>query len=160
MTSNAPFSRFAAACVAVVPVLAASAIGSAATLPAIPGWYAGLAKPDFTPPNGAFGPVWTMLYIGMAIAAYRVLRRPGGGRAPLVAFLVQIALNGFWSVAFFGLRNPGLGLAVIAALWIAIAWTMVLFFRQDRWAGALFAPYLAWVSYAALLNAAIVRLNG
>jgi len=140
---------------------AAAGIGSAATLPAIPTWYAGLAKPSFTPPNAVFGPVWTVLYLVMALVLWRILETPAGParRRALTAFLVQLALNAAWSVAFFGLRSPAAGLAVILPLWSAIAWTIAAARPVvGRWSLAL-APYLAWVTYAVALNAAVLVLN-
>ncbi|MBK9081073.1 MAG: tryptophan-rich sensory protein [Rhizobiales bacterium] len=148
--------------IALALVVAASLIGAAATMPAIPTWYAGLNKPSFNPPNWLFGPVWTALYAMMAYAFYRVLRAPAttpGRGAAIAAFVAQIVLNALWSVAFFGLKSPALGLLVIAALWLAIAATIAAFRRVDGVAAWLLAPYLAWVSFAAILNAAIWRLN-
>lgn len=148
--------------IAVAVVVAASLIGNAATMPAIPTWYAGLTKPSFNPPNWVFGPVWTALYAMMAYAFYRVLRAPEatpGRGAALVAFVVQIVLNALWSVAFFGMKSPALGLLVIAALWLAIVATIIAFRRVDALAAWLLAPYLAWVSFAAVLNFAVWRLN-
>ncbi len=146
----------------VLLVAAAGAIGSAATIPAIPTWYAGLDKPFFTPPNGVFGPVWTVLYLMMAVAFWRIWRlpaaAPGRGRA-IGLFLVQLALNAFWSVAFFGLRAPPLGLGVIAALLVALVATILAFRRLDGLAAALLVPYLAWGLFAAALNTGIVLLN-
>ena len=151
------------ALLALAPVVIASVLGNIATMPNIPGWYAGLAKPSFNPPNWIFGPVWTALYALMALAFYRVLRLLPAtpGRSPaIVLFLVQTALNAAWSWAFFAARSPAAGLIVIAALWLSIAATLVAFWRLDRISGACFAPYLAWVSFAAVLNFAIWRLNG
>ena len=150
------------ALLAVVTVAAASGIGGASTYAAIPTWYAGLDKPPFNPPNWVFSPVWTALYAMMAFAFWRILRlRPGlpGRKAAIGWFLVQMALNALWSVAFFGLRWPEAGIAVIVALWLAIAATMRAFWPLDRFAGWLLAPYLAWVSFAAALNVAIAWLN-
>ena len=157
----APISRTLALVLAIVPVAAASIIGSAATLPNIPNWYMGLTKPDFTPPNWIFGPVWTTLYILIAIACFRVLRKPraGGYRGPIIAYLVQAFFNGAWSVSFFGMNNPGLGLIVIVPLWVSILWTLILFWKEDRLAGGIFVPYLAWVSFAIALNAGVWLLN-
>lgn len=155
----APLPRAAAA---ILPVLVAAVAGSLATTPEIPGWYAGLIKPGFTPPNWVFGPAWTLLYCLMAYAVWRVLSLPGetpGRGAALKAFWVQLALNGLWSFAFFAAHSPAAGLAVIAALWLAIAATIRLFWPLDRIAGALLLPYIAWVSYASALNLAIWRLN-
>lgn len=152
-----------AAALAILPVVAASLIGSAVTVPQIPGWYAGLAKPPFNPPNWLFAPVWTMLFALMALAAFRVLRRPVDtpGRAQaLLAYHVQLALNMLWSCAFFGLNSPASGLVVIALLLAAMIWTMRRFAALgDRLSVGLFVPYLAWVSFAALLNASIWWLN-
>lgn len=161
-SSEAPMRIIPSILLACAPVLAASLIGAAATVPNVTGWYAGLAKPWFTPPNQVFGPVWTGLYVLMAYAFYRVLRKPApdGRRAELTAFLTQIALNALWSVAFFGERSPVLGLLVIAALWVAIGWTLALFWVRDRVSGACLVPYFLWSSFAALLNLEVWRLNG
>lgn len=152
-----------AALLAILPVVAASLIGSAVTVPQIPGWYAGLAKPPFNPPNWLFAPVWTTLFALMALAAFRVLRRPvdtpGRGQA-LLAYHVQLTLNMLWSCVFFGLNSPAGGLVVIALLLAAMIWTMRRFAGLgDRLPAALFVPYLAWVSFASLLNASIWWLN-
>ena len=151
-----------AALISGLVVVAAATIGNLATMPAIPTWYAGLVKPSFNPPNWLFGPVWGLLYAMMAVAFWRVLRKPPaveGRTAAIAAFLVPMALNALWSVAFFGAKSPSLGLLVIAALWLAIAATIALFRRVDRAAATLLLPYIAWVSFAALLNGAIWRLN-
>lgn len=146
--------------VAVAPTVAAAVIGNIATLPNIPGWYASLAKPWFTPPNWIFGPVWTALYLSMAYACWRILDRPAeDARLPVRAFMVQIALNALWPVAFFGLHSPLLGVLVIVPLCLSVAWTLVLFRRRDTVAGALFIPYLAWVCFAGALTFEIWRLN-
>jgi tryptophan-rich sensory protein len=141
-------------------VAAVALVGSSLTLPKIPTWYAGLAKPSFTPPNAVFGPVWTVLYVMMAVAVWRLGAPVDPARKRAVAlFAVQLACNAIWSPVFFGLEAPRLGLAVIALLLISLAATLIAFWRIDRLAGLLLAPYLAWVCYAAALNAAIVRLN-
>jgi tryptophan-rich sensory protein len=149
--------------IAILPVVAASLIGSAATVPQILGWYAGLAKPPFNPPNWLFAPVWTVLFALMGLAAFRVLRRSSGtigrGRA-LLAYHVQLALNLAWSCVFFGLNSPAGGLVVIVLLIAAIIWTIRRFAAlPDRFAAWLLAPYLAWVSFAAVLNLSIWWLN-
>lgn len=146
---------------AALLVMVASALGSAATIPNIPTWYAGLQKPSFTPPNWIFGPVWTTLYAVMGYAFFRILRTQEGAerRRASIWFLIQLALNTSWSFAFFGAQNPGLGVVVVIALWLAIAATMASFRRVDRIAAWLLAPYLAWVSYATLLTIAVWRLN-
>ncbi|MFT4096170.1 MAG: TspO/MBR family protein [Rhodoblastus sp.] len=151
-----------AALAAIVPVVLAGVAGSHATLPAIPTWYATLEKPWFTPPNWVFGPAWTVFYIAIAYAFWRILTldRPlADKRAAILVFLVQIFLNGLWSVVFFGIRSPGGGLIVIAALWIAIAANIFAFGKLDRLAAWLLVPYLAWVSFAAALNTGVYLLN-
>ena len=137
---------------------------SAAALGAffMPGeWYAGLKKPVWNPPGWIFGPVWTGLYTMMAVAAWLVWQRVGFGsqRRPLTLVLVQLALNAGWTPLFFGLHWPGIAFAEIALLWLAIAATLTAFRRVSRAAGWLFAPYLAWVTFAAALNFALWRLN-
>jgi len=125
-------------------------------------WYPDLAKPSFNPPSWVFAPVWTALYLAMGVAAWLVWQRgleTPGVRAALAAFLVQLALNGLWSILFFGLRSPALAFAEIVVLWAAIGVTTVLFFRQAAVAGWLMAIYWAWVTFAAVLNFSIWRLN-
>ncbi len=141
--------------------LAVGAAGGVVTRPSLPVWYAALEKPSFTPPNWAFPVVWTALFALMGVAAWRVWRLRGFRGAPFAfgLFFTQLAFNFVWSVLFFGMRMPPAALAWIAVLWLAIVATLVSFWRNDRAAGALLAPYLVWVSYAAVLNAAFVRLN-
>lgn len=150
--------QWIALAVFLVLCLAAGWIGSLATMPAIPTWYAGLEKPSFNPPPAVFGPVWTLLYILMAIAGWRVWRIRGVD-STLVPFFVQLALNLAWSFAFFGAQSPILGLVVIVLLWLAIVWTIVVFRRVDSLAAGLLVPYLVWVSFATILNASIWALN-
>lgn len=140
----------------------AAAAGSAATWPQIEGWYASLAKPSWTPPDWIFGPVWTCLYLAMAVAAWLVWRRAGVGgvRLPLGLFFAQLVLNVAWSWLFFGMQSPGLAVLDIILLWLAIAATMVEFWRRSAAAGLLMLPYLLWVGYAGVLNVAIWRMNG
>ncbi len=140
--------------------LGALALGGALTRPAIPEWYASLAKPDWTPPDRVFTPVWTALFVMMAVAAWLVWRRAGAAaRRPLALFAVQLGLNVLWSALFFAARSPGLALLDIGALLIAIAATIAAFRRVSRAAAWLLVPYLLWVGYAAALNLAIWRLN-
>jgi benzodiazapine receptor len=141
------------------------------TISAIPTWYAALAKPSFNPPDNIFGPVWTLLYTLMAIAAWLVwklpdvpFRRGGVGvfsirRVALIWFGIQLTVNFLWSFVFFGHHKIGLSVVEIAFLWLAVAGTMILFFRLSKAASWLFVPYLAWVSFASVLNFAIWRLN-
>jgi translocator protein len=121
-------------------------------------WYAALRKPRWTPPGWIFAPVWSVLYTAMAVAAWLVWRSAGPG-PELVLFAVQLALNAAWSWIFFGRHRPGLALADIVALWLAIAATLLAFRHARPLAAWLLVPYLAWVAFAAALNAALWRLN-
>lgn len=147
--------------VLVALCFAASGVGGAVTYPEIENWYAKLAKPPWTPPDWVFGPVWSVLYLGMAVAAWAVWRQGGVKTAwcPLGLFAVQLALNVAWSWLFFGLHSPGLAFVEILLLWAAIAATTVAFWRRSVAAGLLFVPYLAWVTFAGLLNFSVWRLN-
>jgi benzodiazapine receptor len=142
-------------------VFAISALGSLVTVPKISSWYAGLIKPSFNPPSWVFGPVWTILYVIMAIAAWRIWLRPASKarRAALVWFGVQLALNAVWSPIFFGLEQPRLALAIIMALLITLAMAVFRFFSVDLLAGWMLVPYLAWTGFASVLNGTIVALN-
>jgi tryptophan-rich sensory protein len=133
-----------------------------ATTPNIPNWYAGLSKPSWNPPNWIFGPVWSLLYLSMAVAAWLVWRRDGlrGASLPMTMFGFQLALNCAWSWLFFGFHSPGGAMIDILLLWVAIVATMVAFWQRSTWAGFVFLPYLAWVTFAAALNLALWRLNG
>lgn len=123
-------------------------------------WYAALQKPVWTPPNWLFGPVWTLLYIGMAIAGWRVWRRAGGRFNPaLGCWAGQLALNGLWSWLFFGLHRPDLAMVDISGLLVLIILFMVFARRYSVAAAWLFVPYALWVGFAAALNFAIWRLN-
>jgi len=124
-------------------------------------WYASLKKPAWNPPGWVFGPVWTALYTMMAVAAWLVWKRGGfaAQRRTLAWFLVQLALNAAWTPLFFGLRQPGWAFAEIVLLWLAIVATVVAFRPVSRAAAWLLAPYLAWVSFAAVLNFTLWRLN-
>lgn len=140
---------------------AAAALGNIATSSGLGQWYQNLAKPSLTPPDWVFGPVWTVLYVMMAVAAWLVWQQKGfyDARWPLVIFLLQLALNTFWSVLFFGWRSPGLAAVEIVVLWLAIAATLVSFWRRSVVAAMFLLPYLAWVTFAALLNFQIAWLN-
>jgi tryptophan-rich sensory protein len=150
------------AALAAAPSVIASTLGNFATMPNIAGWYEGLAKPTLNPPNWVFGPVWTILYILMAYAFFRILdlpaNRPGRGVA-ILAFLLQMTLNVGWSFAFFAAHSPLAGLIVILALDAAIVATIILFARLDRVASFCLWPYAAWVAFATYLNAALWALN-
>ena len=125
------------------------------------GWYADLRKPSWNPPAWIFGPVWTLLYVMMAVAAWLIWRE-GGWKAQgqaLGLFLLQWLLNALWTPLFFGMHRSGLAFAEIIMLWLVLAATLGLFWRVRKAAGALLMPYLAWVSFAAALNFTIWRLN-
>ena len=146
--------------VSLAVCFAAAAVGGVATAGGLRAWYPGLRKPSWTPPNRIFGPVWTVLYAAMAVAAWLVwsARDRVDVGPSLALFAVQLVLNVGWSLVFFGARSPRGGVIVIAALWVAVAATLVAFWRIDLLAGALFVPYLAWVGFAGALNVAIARL--
>lgn len=137
-------------------------ISAPLTIASIPSWYAFLHKPSFSPPNWIFGPVWTTLYFLMGIAAFLIwkknLKKKKIQRA-LMYFLVQLFFNFLWSLLFFGLHNPLLGLGDILLLLISIVVTMNAFYKISKAAAALLIPYLLWVSFATVLNVAIVLLN-
>lgn len=127
----------------------------------VDGWYAALAKPAWNPPNWVFGPVWTLLYGMMAVAAWLVWQR-GGWRAqrrPLGLYLLQWLLNAAWTPLFFGLHRPDLAFVAIVALLAAIMATIAVFLRIRPAAGLLLAPYALWVAFAALLNFSIWQMN-
>jgi tryptophan-rich sensory protein len=145
--------------ISIAACLGVAALGALFTMPALRPWYAGLSKPRWTPPNWLFGPVWTILYIAMAVAAWLVWQRTGLMERPMKLFLLQLALNAAWSGVFFGLHSPGAAFAEIVALWFAILATSIEFWKTAPAAGWLLLPYLIWVSYAAALNFSIWRLN-
>lgn len=163
----------------------AGVIGSLFTAPAISGWYAGLEKSALNPPNWLFGPVWTTLYLLIGIALYlvwanqwRVSRALMTSRTKpwnkyserlwtgswqkvntVAVFAIQLALNTMWSLLFFGIKSPGLAFGGILALWFAILFTIMNFYRISRAAAWLLVPYLLWVSFATYLNFSIWLLN-
>jgi len=141
--------------------LGIGALGAAVTATSVKTWYAELAKPSFNPPNEVFGPVWTVLYVMMGVAAWRVWRAADRetARGPLSMFALQLALNLGWSVSFFGLERIGPSVVVILVLELAIVVTALAFRSIDRIAALLLAPYVLWVAFAAVLNIAIWRLN-
>ncbi|HWA46908.1 MAG TPA: TspO/MBR family protein [Dongiaceae bacterium] len=142
-------------------VFVVAGIGGAVTAASVDTWYRALAKPAINPPDWIFGPVWTALYILMALAAAVVWRRGAGyeRRLAMSFFFAQLALNLGWSCLFFGLHLIGGAFAWLLLLWTAIAGTLIAFWRIDRRAGWLLIPYLAWVSFAGVLNFLIWRLN-
>ena len=142
----------------LVFLLLAFAAGGVGSLAMPDAWYAALGKPSFNPPNGVFAPVWTALFVLMAVAAWRVYRHAGFGAA-IALWLAQLVFNAAWSPLFFGLHRIGLALADIVVLLALILATSIAFFRIDRTAAALLLPYLAWVAFATALTLAIFRLN-
>ncbi len=138
-----------------------AAVGGAVTAKAAAEFYAMLQKPSWAPPAWLFGPAWTVLYIVMGTAAWRVWRDAGfrGAKVALSVYLVQLVLNMAWSYFFF-VRRTGLGATIeVVCMWLAVAATLVLFWRRDMIAGVLFVPYLAWVSFATALTVSVWRRN-
>lgn len=150
-----PLAAFLALCFAI------AGLGGAVTAGSVGTWYQTLAKPSFNPPDWVFGPVWTALYALMALAAALAWRHGTGmgRRSAIIWFLAQLALNLAWSCIFFGLQQIGLALVCLTLLWIAVLGTLVHFWTIRTWAGLLLLPYLAWISFAGLLNFLIWRLN-
>ncbi len=137
----------------------AAAIGQHFTLPSIPSWYAQIEKPSFNPPNWIFGPVWTFLYFTMAISAWWIWKKVGFSFLATLVFLLQLSLNVLWSVFFFGWHRPDLALINIFFLWFSIGLTLFVFYKIDKKAGLILIFYWIWVSFAALLNYSIWKLN-
>jgi tryptophan-rich sensory protein len=135
-----------------------SLLGGRAALPALALWYPGLAKPSWTPPSWVFGPVWTLLYPTVAVAGWLAWRE-GRSRTATLFFMLQLALNAAWPWLFFGERRIDLALLCVLALVFAIVLTIREFWRVSRGASILMLPYLAWVAFAAVLNAAVWRMN-
>ncbi len=149
--------------VSLIVVALIAAAGGMMTAASVGDWYLTLIKPPLNPPGFVFGPVWTLLYAMMAIAAWRVYISSASSDAKseaLTAYGMQLALNLSWSYFFFYQQNPFAALLVIITMWGLIAATMILFKRIDRLSGQLLIPYLTWVSFAAYLNASIWWLNG
>ena len=124
-------------------------------------WYAALNKPSWNPPGWLFGPVWSALYTMMAVAIWLVWQTGGWSRQrkPMLIFLLQLTLNALWSPLFFGLRQPGWAFAEILMLWLAIVATLIAFRSVNRTSMWLLVPYLAWVTFAAVLNFTLWQLN-
>ena len=147
---------------AIFIVMATAAIGSMTTRPQIMAWYTTINKPWFNPPNWVFPVVWPLLFAIMAFGLWRVLRHVDAGqprKTALLAFFAQLLCNMAWSFAFFGASSPKAGLVVAGLLVITVAWMVVTFRRVDPLAGVVQLPYLAWVSFAMVLNATIVLIN-
>lgn len=142
--------------------LAAGFIGSVFTTPYIPTWYETLNKPSFNPPNWLFGPVWTTLYILMGIAASIVWaekKKKDQRKKGLILFSIQLVLNVLWSIVFFTFQAPTAACVMVVALWIGIFLSIRAFMPISKQAAYLLLPYLAWVSFASILNFSIAWLN-
>jgi tryptophan-rich sensory protein len=148
--------------VSILASFAAGGIGSLFTFKAIPTWYAGLRKPRYTPPNQAFGPVWTTLYVLMGISVFLVWQKglaTNGALLAFVLFWIQLAINAIWSIIFFGMKSRGGGVITIIVLWLLILATIITSFRVSGWAGTLLIPYIVWVTIASYLNIGVWILN-
>jgi len=148
-------------CLSIALTLAVGAIGAVTTAQSVGAWYATLHKPSFNPPNWLFGPVWTTLYVLMAVAAWRIYVTPDGRarRTALRLYVLQLGLNLAWSWIFFGLRAPLPALVELVMLLAAIVATTIAFARVQPSAALLLLPYLFWSGFALLLNFEIWRLN-
>lgn len=149
--------------IALIICLAVGYSASLVTRPSVESWYPTIEKPVFNPPNWIFMPVWTILYIFMAVAAAlvwdKIKEQTEEVKKALLFFLIQLTLNAIWSYLFFGLKNPMLALVEIALLWLMIYETYLQFKKINKISGYLLIPYLAWVGFATVLNASIWWLN-
>jgi tryptophan-rich sensory protein len=144
----------------VIFLVVVFAVGASGSIVSGGPWYQALSKPPWTPPGWLFGPVWTLIYISIAIAGWLVWKQVGLRPSVFAFFAVQLVLNAAWSWIFFGAHRIGLALVDIILLWIAIVGTIVTFFAVVPLAGWLLVPYLLWVSFATALNFSVWRLNG
>jgi len=147
--------------ISIVICLTIGSVSGYATAAEIPGWYAILQKPSFNPPNWLFGPVWTTLYILMGISFWLIWKSEDSPlkQKAILYFVIQLTLNFFWSIIFFSLHQTGWALLEIIALWIFILLSILSFRPISKIAAYLLVPYLCWVSFAAVLNFFIWRLN-
>ncbi|MFH1234590.1 MAG: TspO/MBR family protein [Candidatus Diapherotrites archaeon] len=145
----------------IIVCFAAAFIGSVFTVSNIPTWYASIKKPELTPPNWIFGPVWTALYLMMGIALYLVLEKGWNEKAklPVAVFAIQLALNTIWSILFFGYHLLFFAFIEIILLWLAILANILLFKKVSRKAALLLVPYILWVSLASYLTYSVWMLN-
>lgn len=155
--------KFIKLLVSVIVCQLAGVIGSIFTASSVKTWYAAINRPSFTPPNWLFGPVWLFLFLLMGISLFLVWSHPYAApkdrKRALIIFGAQLALNAFWSYAFFGLESPLFGFIVIVILWITILMTIIRFLKISELAGWLLIPYILWVSFASVLNFVILLLN-
>ncbi len=148
--------------ISIIIPLVVGFIGSYFTTPNISGWYAELSKPALNPPNWVFAPAWTTLYILMGVSLFLIWRNVKKQEKKSVAFSifgVQLVLNMTWSIVFFGMQSPGLALINIALLWVAVLYTIFLFYQISKPAAYLLVPYILWTTFAGYLNYAIWTLN-
>lgn len=152
---------YGALALSLLVVAAVSVIGGLVTADNVDGWYQTLEKPSFNPPDWLFGPVWTVLYVMMAVAAWLVWRRAGWtrGRPALLLHAGQLAFNLGWTLLFFGAHAIGAAFIEILVLFVSILLTARAFYRIEPVAGWLMLPYAAWVGFASILNGAIMVLN-
>ena len=145
----------------IIPFIAAG-IGSLFTSQTVSTWYETLQRPVFSPPNWIFSPVWTILFLMMGLSLYLVWKKgikTKKAKTAITFFGIQLGLNALWSILFFGLQSPSLAFMEIIVLWFAILGTIVSFYKISRKAAYLLIPYILWVSFAIILNFAIVILN-
>lgn len=145
--------------IAIIICQLAGFIGSIFTTSSINNWYQTLLRPSFAPPNYLFAPVWTFLFLLMGISLYLILNKKKMYKFALSLFSIQLLLNILWSFFFFGLKNPLFAFIEIIILWIFILLTIIYFYKIDKLASYLLIPYLAWVSFAAILNYSFYILN-
>lgn len=157
-----PKDKFARALVFIIGSELLGSIGTLATAPSIPTWYAGIVKPSFNPPNWVFGPVWTTLFALMGYSAFLIYEsgwKKKEVKKALTYFGIQFLLNILWSFIFFGANFLFTAFSEILLLWFFILLTIIKFYKIDKKAGLLLLPYLAWVAFAAYLNLSIALLN-
>jgi len=154
-------NRWLALLLILIVSFTAAAIGGYATADSVRTWYPTLVKPTWNPPSAIFAPVWTLLYMMMSVAAWRIWLRPElpDARPTLRLFFVSLVLNVLWSVLFFGLHRPGWALLEVVVFWGTLVVLLGRFRRMDAVAGWLWVPYVAWVTFATVLNAAVWWLN-
>ncbi|MET1028207.1 MAG: TspO/MBR family protein [Dongiaceae bacterium] len=160
-TELTPLKSLAMLAALLLVTAAVAAIGGIVTAGSVDGWYAGLAKARFTPPNWVFGPAWTILYLLMALAGWRAWRAAGRMQRPglLRLYGMQLGINLLWSILFFGLHWPMAALLNCVLLLLLVVLLLYQASRHDRFAAILLTPYAAWVGFACVLNSAIVWLN-
>ena len=145
----------------VLLAVGAGAIGAAATGTSVHTWYVGLSKPGWNPPDWIFAPIWTLLYLFMAVATWRVWKtgNPTSARRTVSLYSAQLSLNALWSILFFGPHRIGAALVDTTALLALLVVVLIRYWRADRTAAAMWIPYVAWVGFATALNLAIWQLN-